>query len=108
MREKSRKIPCLSDKHCNGHLSLQRVDHIIKLKDKTVTVPDIEVWECDRCGEHLYPYETSKKIDLYKEYSGRIMLRLEPDLHWKLVRTAKKHHRSLNQEIYYLLESQVA
>ena len=108
MKEKSKKISCLSDKHCNGHLSIKRADHTIKLKDKTITVPDIEVWECDRCGERFYPYEASKKIDLYKEYSGRLMLRLEPELHWKLVRIAKKHHRSLNQEIYCLLESQVA
>jgi len=105
MKKKTEKILCLSDKHCEGHLSLKRVEHKIKLKGKTVLVPDIEVWECDRCGERFYPYEASKKIDLHKEYSGKLMLRLDPELHWKLTRIAKKHHRSLNQEINYLLEN---
>jgi YgiT-type zinc finger domain-containing protein len=105
MEKKVKKIPCLSDKPCNGHLTFKRVDYVIKLKDKTVSVPNIEVWECDLCGERFYPYEASKKIDLYKEYSGRLMLRLEPELHWKLARVANKHHRSLNQEVNYLLEN---
>ena len=105
MEKKTKKISCLSDKHCDGHLMLKRVDHTIKLKNRTVLVPNIEVWECDRCGEQFYPYEASKKIDLYKEYSGRLMLRLEPETHWKLARIAKKHHRSLNQEVNHLLEN---
>ena len=105
MEKKIKKIPCLSDKPCAGYLTLKRVDYAIKLKDKTVSVPDIELWECDLCGERFYPYEASKKIDLYKEYSGRLMLRLEPKLHWKLAMVANKHHRSLNQEVSYLLEN---
>lgn len=105
MEKKTKKISCLSDKHCDGRLHLKRVDYSLKLKDKTISVPDIEVWECDSCSERFYPYEASKKIDLYKEYSGRLMLRLEPKIHWKLVRVAKRHHRSLNQEINYLLEN---
>lgn len=105
MKKEIKKISCLSDKHCNGHLNLKRVDYTIKLEDRTVSVPNIEVWECDLCGERFYPYEASKKIDLYKEYSGRLMLRLEPEIHWKLASVAKKHRRSLNQEINYLLES---
>ncbi|MCK4248408.1 MAG: toxin-antitoxin system HicB family antitoxin [Candidatus Omnitrophica bacterium] len=104
MKKNVKKISCLSDKHCKGHLVLRRVDHTIKLKNKIVLVPNIEVWECDLCGERFFPYETSKKIDLYKEYSGRLMLRLEPELHCKLIRMAKKDHRSLNQEIHHLLE----
>ena len=116
MEKKIKKISCLSDKSCDGHLTFKRVNYTIKLsrksgilpmagKDRTVSVPDIEVWECDLCGERFYPYEASKKIDLYKEYSGRLMLRLEPKLHWKLARVANKHHRSLNQEVNYLLEN---
>ncbi len=105
MNKKIKKISCLSDRQCDGHLNLKRIDHTIKLKDRTVIVPDIEVWECDQCGERFYPYEASKKIDLYKEYSGRLMLRIEPELHWRLTRIAKKHHRSLNQEVNHLLEN---
>jgi len=105
MKKKTTQISCLSDKDCDGNLILKRIDHIIKLKDRTVKVPDIEVWECDKCGERFFPFEASKKIDLYKEYSGRLMLRLEPKIHFILVRIAKKHHRSLNQEINHLLEN---
>lgn len=103
MREK--KIVCLSEKGCSGSLHLKRTKHAIRLKDRAVTIPDVEAWECDRCGERFYPYETSRKIDIYKEYSGRLMLRLEPEIHCKLTKIAKKHHRSINQEINYLLDS---
>ncbi len=105
MEKKIKKIPCLSNKPCAGQLILKRVNYKIKLKDKIVSVPDVEVWECDLCGERFYPYEASKKIDLYKEYSGRLMLRLEPEVHWRLARVAHKHHRSLNQEVNHLLET---
>lgn len=104
-RKLKKKIPCPSEKPCKGHLVFKHVDYTLKAKDKTITVPDVEVWECDTCGERFYPYEASKKIDLYKEYSGKLILRLEPELHFKLARIAKKHHRSLNQEINYLLEN---
>ena len=104
-KREAKNIPCLSDKPCDGHLILKRVDYTIALKDRTVSVPDIEVWECDSCKERFYPYEASKKIDLYKEYSGRLMLRIAPDIHWTLVRIARRHHRSLNQEISYLIEN---
>ncbi|MBU4590790.1 MAG: toxin-antitoxin system HicB family antitoxin [Candidatus Omnitrophica bacterium] len=105
MKKITKKISCLSDKQCDGHLILKHIDHTIKLKNRTVIVPDVEVWECDKCGERFYTYEASKKIDLYKEYSGRLMLRIEPEIHWKLTRIAKKHHRSLNQEVNHLLEN---
>ncbi len=104
MKKKREQIKCLSDKDCKGNLHFRRIDHKIKVKGRTVTVPDIEAWECDKCGEYFYPYEASRKIDLYKEYSGKLMLRLEPEVHFKLIRIAKKHHRSLNQEINYLIE----
>lgn len=105
MKKKNKKISCLSDKHCSGRLKLKHINYAIKLKDRSVSVPDVEVWECDCCKERFYPYEASKKIDLYKKYSGKFMLRLEPEIHWKLARIAKKHHRSLNQEVNHLLES---
>lgn len=104
-KRETQKISCLSDKQCGGHLVLKRVDYRLTLKDKTVSVPDIEVWECASCKERFYPYEASKKIDLYKEYSGRLMLRIDPEVHWKLVKIAKRNHRSLNQEISYLIEN---
>lgn len=104
MKEKTKRIKCISDKSCNGNLVLKRVDYTLKHNGRTIVVPKVEIWECDTCKERFYPYEASKKIDLYKEYSGRLTLRINPKLHWKLIRLAKKHHRSLNQEISYLLE----
>lgn len=105
MGKNAKKIRCLSEKPCAGYLTLKHINYTLKLKDRTVTVPNVEIWECDLCGQHFYPYEASKKIDLYKEYSGRLMLRLDPQLHWKLVTVANKHHRSLNKEVNYLLEN---
>lgn len=101
---KQKKITCLSEKGCKGTLHLKRIKHTIKLNGRRVTVPDVLVWQCDQCDEKFYPYEASRKIDVYKEYSGRLMLRLGPEIHYKLARIAKKHHRSINQEINYLLE----
>ena len=106
MRIKNKKsLPCLSEKSCSGHLHTTQIDHTIKMDDRTISIPNIEVLKCDRCGERFYPYDSSKKIDLYKEYSGRFMVRLSPECHWKLAQLAKRHHRSLNQEIHYLLEN---
>ncbi len=105
MKKKKNKISCLSEKACKGHLKLKHINYKLKFKNKIITIPNIEVWECNQCGESFYTYETSKKIDLYKEYSGRLMVRLTPEIHWRLVGVARKHHRSLNQEINYLLEN---
>ena len=105
MGKKIKKIQCISGKSCKGHLIPKRVDYTIKHNGKPLIVPDVEIWECDTCGEQFYPYEASKKIDLYKKHSGRFMLRIAPELHWQLVQLAKNHHRSLNQEINYLLEN---
>ena len=107
MKKTPEKIQCLSETPCDGQLHLKTIDHKLNVKGKTITIPDIEVWKCDLCGEHFYPYETSKKIDLYKQYSGKIMLRIRPELHLMLVRIAKNHHRSLNQEVNYLLEKTI-
>ncbi len=99
----SKKIQCLSETPCHGQLHFKIIEHKLNVKGKIIAIPNIKVWECDLCGERFYPYESSKKIDLYKQYSGRIMLRINPEIHSELVQIAKKHHRSLNQEINYLL-----
>jgi len=104
MGKKPEMLSCLSDKNCNGYLIRKRVSRTIKLKNRTVTVPDVEVWECDKCGEYFFPYEASKKMEPDKKYSGRIMVRLKPETHRMLDKMARKHHRSLNQEINHLME----
>lgn len=108
MKKASEEIQCLSETPCNGHLQLKNIEHKLNVKGKTITIPDLKVWECNLCGEHFYPYESSKEIDFYKQYSGRIMLRLNPKLHANLVQFAQKDHRSVNQEINYLLERAIS
>ncbi|MDI6792038.1 MAG: toxin-antitoxin system HicB family antitoxin [bacterium] len=108
MKKPSKEIQCLSETPCNGHLHLKTIEHQLNIKGKSMTIPDVEVWECDSCGEHFYPYEASKQIDLYKQYSERITLRIKPELHLKLIQIAKAHQHSLNQEVNYLLEKAIA
>ncbi|MBU1121305.1 MAG: toxin-antitoxin system HicB family antitoxin [Candidatus Omnitrophica bacterium] len=105
MKKQTKKIQCLSETPCKGHLTIKKVNYTLKHNGKTIIVPEVEIWKCDTCGKYFYPYETSQKIDLYKEFSGRLMLRIDPKLHYRLIRLSKKHHRSLNQEITYLLEN---
>lgn len=102
--KKEKNAQCLSGSGCTGHLYPKHMDYKLKVSGKTVVVPDIEVLECDTCKERFFPYEASKKIDLYKEHSGRLMLRLNPEIHAKIIILSKRHHRSLNQEINHILE----
>lgn len=105
MKQINKKLQCLSEKNCQGQLRLKKIDYSLKHHGKTTVIPEMEVWQCDTCGERFFPYEASQRIDLAKEFSGKIMLRIDPELHGKINRLAKQHHRSLNQEIQYLLET---
>ena len=100
-----KRLNCLADTGCRGKLVLTRIDYSLKYNGKTIIVPNVEIWECDTCHEQFYPAEASQKIDLYKECSGKLMLRIDPILHKKLIRLAEENHRSLNQEIAFLLHS---
>ena len=35
----------------------------LQLKNRLVTTPVIEYWECEDCGEIFLPHKTSKKLD---------------------------------------------
>jgi YgiT-type zinc finger domain-containing protein len=100
-----KSLKCLADNGCAGKLNLKKIDYSLKHNGKTIIVPDVEILECDTCHEQFYPAQASQKIDLYKECSGKLMLRIDPVLHKKLIRLAKENHRSLNQEISFLLNS---
>ena len=97
---------CLSEDHpdCKGVLQSIKIDKKIKTSKGKVTLHDVEVLECDVCKEQFYPAKTLKLISAYKKYSGKFLLRVDPLLHAEIVTKAKKHHRSLNQEVSYLLE----
>jgi YgiT-type zinc finger domain-containing protein len=101
-KQKSRR--CLADTDCQGTVEVQHMTYPLKVGKKTIEVPDVEVWVCQRCGERFFPAESSRKIETYKRYSGHLNVRVNPDMHARLARQAKAHHRSLTQEISRLLE----
>jgi YgiT-type zinc finger domain-containing protein len=79
---------CLSESECEGLMEVQSVDYPLRCGRKKIIVPEVEVWVCLKCGERVFPYESSRRIEAYKRYSG-----------------ARKSHRSLNQEITHLLKA---
>ena len=94
---------CPSDTDCNGELHRKRIDYTFESNGKKIQLPDLEVWQCDRCNELFFPAESNERIDLYRLFSGRLLVRIPPELHCRLTQVAKAHHRSLNQEITSLL-----
>jgi len=99
-----KKQKCISEKKCSGIMVEKQIDLKLKRGKKKVTIPEVCVWECDRCGEQMFPYESAEKVEAYKEYSGRLLVRVDPLTHKRIIEKAKKDHRSLNQEISYWIE----
>jgi len=94
---------CPSDTDCNGELHRKRIDYTFESNGRKIKVPDLEVWQCDQCNEIFFPAEANERIDLSERFSGRFLVRVPPELHCQLTHVAKEHHRSLNQEITFLL-----
>jgi YgiT-type zinc finger domain-containing protein len=87
-----------------GRTRLQRIAHELVVKrGKQVIIPDLEVEVCDNCGEHIFDLEAARRIEAYKKHSGRFVLQLSPELYVSLSERAINHHRSLNEEINFLL-----
>lgn len=87
-----------------GMATTQVVPIHVKLKDgRKFTVPDVEVDVCDSCDDRIFGAEALSKIEDYKKCTGKFLVRLEPTLHARLVQEARQSHRSLNQQISYLL-----
>jgi YgiT-type zinc finger domain-containing protein len=109
MKSTKRKQPanftCPSESNCEGALRGKTIDYRFRYQGREIVVPDVEVWVCDGCGEQVFPYESARKIETYKKYSGRLNLRINPEMHAELARRAKEHHQSLNQETSQLLEA---
>ena len=72
-----------------------------------VTIKDSEYWECESCGTFVTSREEMKRIqELARQqtaYTGRLTLRLSPELHQQLAEEAHNNHRSLNNELAYRL-----
>src|SRR2546430_2430081 len=102
MREKKQvKYKCPSCK--TGKTVIKKVNYQLKTKGgKKIIVPDLEIEECSNCGERIFSLEAARKIEAYKTHSGRLLIRLKPEIHAQLRELAKKHQRSLNQEINFL------
>ena len=105
MREKKQvKYKCPSCKA--GKTVIKKVNYQLKIKGgKKIIVPDLDIEECSNCGERIFSLEAARKIEAYKTHSGRLLIRLKPEIHAQLRELAKKHQRSLNQEINFLLEN---
>jgi hypothetical protein len=103
------KMKCFSEQNpsCKGTLFPIHLDKKIKTPRGTFLLRDLEVLECNICKERFYPAKTLRKISAHKNYSGKFVVRLDPEIHAELAFQAKKHHRSLNQETEYLLETAV-
>lgn len=103
-------MKCMSEEHkeCKGRLHSIKIDEKIKTPSGVIKMHDLDVLECDHCKERFYPAKTLKKISAYKKYSGKFVLRIDPVLHAELITKAKKHHRSLNQEVSHLLEDSLS
>jgi YgiT-type zinc finger domain-containing protein len=98
---------CLSEKGCDGIMEAQRLDYPLQRGRRKIIVPAVEVWVCTKCGERVFPYESSRQIEAYRRYSGTVSLRIDPPLHADLAERARKSHRSLNEEITHLLKSSI-
>jgi len=85
-------------------MQIETIDYRFHYQGRDITVPGVAVWVCDHCGEQVFPYESARKIETYKKYSGRLHLCVPPELHAELARRAQKHHQSVNQEAYQILE----
>jgi YgiT-type zinc finger domain-containing protein len=83
-----------------GRTRIQRIAHeLVSKQGKRVVIPDLDVEVCDHCGERVFDLAAVRQIEAYKRYSGRVLLRLDPELHRRLAELAKAHHRSLNEEM---------
>lgn len=106
MKMPSAKNQCPSDTTCDGEVHRERINYTFESEGRKVTLPDLEVWQCNQCNAIFFPAEANERIDLYERFSGELSVRIPPDLHFQLTKTAEEHHRSLDQEITFLLSQE--
>jgi YgiT-type zinc finger domain-containing protein len=79
-----------------------------KLKDesgKEFVVPDLEVEVCDFCGERIFNMQAVRKAERIQGRAGKILIHLKPTMQAALSVRAQKNNRSMTQEVYHLLET---
>ena len=60
------KLPCFECR--NGHFEIVRQTYVSQCKDGSfLTVPDIDVLTCVKCGSECLDSENSRKIDKARE-----------------------------------------
>jgi YgiT-type zinc finger domain-containing protein len=95
------------DAECVGHYVKKLRDLTFKRNGGTITIKNSEYWECDVCGSFVTSKEEMKRIRVNTReqiaYTGRLTLRLSPELHQQLAEEAQSNHRSLNNELAYRL-----
>lgn len=96
--------PCPSDINCQGRVFPQTIDYTFNSNGNEITVPQVTVDVCDRCGEMFFPHEAARKIEIYQHYSEDVHLHFSPEIQAKLTNLAHKHHRSLNEEVKTMVE----
>lgn len=92
---------------------------ILEEKHKTVNftydgqvykIPNINILACPLCNEEVLSAQEIRKMEKLAQekaenrYTGKLVIRIDSDLHEKLTRISRKNKRSLNQEIAFRLE----
>ena len=92
-----------------GQMQTKIIDYEIRnaVNDKTV-IPKIEIDICDTCGEKLFGYKATLKLEEFKNKEDKISLQLRPELKTRISDLAKKHKRSFNDEINSILEASLS
>lgn len=93
---------------CSGQYVKKLRDIKMKRKSGPITIQDSEYWECEECGCFVTAKEEIQRIQeqakVQESYTGRLTVRLNPELHRQLAEEAQSNHRSLNNELAYRLE----
>lgn len=92
---------------CEGQYVKAFRDITLKRGGIPITIKDSAYWECGSCGSFVTSREEMKRIQesarQQTAYTGRLTVRLSPELHQQLAEEAHNNHRSLNNELAYRL-----
>jgi len=93
---------------CSGQYVKKLRDIKMRRKSGPITIQNSEYWECEECGSFVTAKEEVQRIQeqarSQESYTGRLTVRLSPELHRQLVEAAQNNRRSLNNELAYRLE----
>ena len=89
-----------------GRLIAANATETIVVDGRKRRIRGLRIWKCSECDESLMHGKEIRRAteEVRSRYSGQFRLRVGVHLHAKLARAAKEDHRSLNQEVVYVLE----